>query len=74
MAKITDNNFVLEGNEAIKFPNSQIGEVGGTLNITGNVSVTVTKIKGIEVDISSLPDQGVLAYDAASGKLKFVAQ
>jgi hypothetical protein len=73
MAKITEDNFVLEGNEAIKFPNSQIGEVDGTLNITGNVSITITRIKGKVVDISSLPDQGVLTYDSASGKLKFVA-
>ena len=72
MAKIQEGNLVLGSNEAIKFPNSQISDDGGMI-VTGNATLDAAKIHGIEVDMDTLVDQGILTYDQASGKIKFIA-
>ena len=71
MAKIQNGDLILNSNEVIKFPNTQISD-DGSLTVTGNASIDASRIQGIEVDMNTLVDQGILTYDQASGKIKFI--
>lgn len=71
MSKIRNRNIILSSNEVIKFPNSQVSDTG-SLEITGTVSIDATQIKGVEVDMTTLADEGYLSYDSTSGMLIFV--
>jgi hypothetical protein len=72
MAKVTDNNLVLIETEMIEFPSSQIYEDSTAgLIISGTHDISASKIKGVEVNLETLVDQGSLTYHAASGKLIF---
>jgi hypothetical protein len=70
MAKVTDNNIVLVETEKIVFPNSELTEDStGTLIVS---NADASKIKGITVDDSAIGDGKALAYDQASGFLKYI--
>jgi hypothetical protein len=73
MVKTRDNNIVLDADESIQFPNSQIShsESGG-LTISGTTNVDVVSIGGIPIDDTDKADGRVLQYDQASNTIKYV--
>ena len=73
MARSKDNNIILDADEKIQFPNSQIShsESGG-LTITGSTNINVVSIGGIPIDDTDKADGRVLQYDLASNTIKYV--
>lgn len=70
MAKYSDNDIVLIETEKIRFPNSEISEDStGSLILTG---ANANKIGGISVDNTDIADGKALAYDQASGMIKYL--
>ena len=68
MSKTRDNDIVLIETEMIKFPSSQMYEdATAGLVITGNSTIDASNLKGVEVNIATLVDQGALTYDSGSG-------